>query len=88
VQHAPFFHKVASAIRSSSAPCKALCIPADMGSEWLRDEVLPPQYLGMNVALCNNIGTHQVRCKSFVANGSGQKIVIQRDIEPISGEWT
>ncbi len=87
VDHVQFFGMVTQRIRSSTSKHKVLCVPADMGSEWLNDEVLPQKYHGMYVVLCNNVYTHQARCKSFVANDMGQKIIVQRDREPIFARW-
>lgn len=87
VDNIRFFGTVTQRIRSSTSRHKILCIPADMGSEWLHDEVLPEKYHGMYVVLCNNVYTHQARCKSFIANDMGQKIIVQRDREPIFVRW-
>ncbi|MCF6325259.1 MAG: hypothetical protein L3J89_13225 [Gammaproteobacteria bacterium] len=80
-----FSISVVERIRSSSAKVKILCVPADMGGEWLQGDILPfpKKYEGIYFILCNNIETHQIRCKSFIADTSGKKIVIQNGVEPL-----
>ncbi|MES9902458.1 MAG: hypothetical protein ABW168_07220 [Sedimenticola sp.] len=80
-----FSMKVVERMRLSSAKYKILCVPADMGSEWLQGDALPfpKKYQGLYVVLCNNNKTHESRCNSFVADTKGYKIVKQNGVEPI-----
>lgn len=80
--------RVTEALQSSSSSIKALCIPADMGSEWLNDSTLFPEtkYRGFNVILCNQVTTRQARCKSFITDRNGKKLRIQQDKEPLYAE--
>lgn len=86
IDHIEFSRAVIESIQSSPASLKFLCVPADMGSYWLSGDSLPfPQkFDGIHVILCNHIKTHQARCKSFISDTNGKKIVVQHDNEPIS----
>lgn len=88
VEHVEFSRAVIEKVRSSSTNLKLICIPADMGDYWFRGDSLPwPQmFEGTHVILCNHTKTHQVRCKSFVTNARGRKIVVQGEDEPIYAE--
>jgi len=77
-----FSRCVIEKLRQSAAEIKILCVPANMGSQWFSNQELPPQYHGVYVALCNN-NTYQIRCKSFVADPYGRKLVEQREHEAI-----
>ena len=90
VQNPMFSLKVLKALQSCSHPLKLLCIPADMGSYWFEGSTLPfpAQYSGIYVALSNHTKTHDVRCKSFVADVHGNKICIQLNTEPIYADIT
>ena len=73
-------------LKSRRCRYRVLCIPADMGAEWLAGPTLPwpPRYHGIHVALCNSTRTYQeIRCQSFVTDLSGRKFVIQQKREPI-----
>ena len=87
VNHGDFFHSVARKIKSSLATLKILCVPADMGGEWFPGNSLmhPQNFDGIHVIMCNNnTPNHQGhRCKSFVTDTHGLKIVVQKEIEPI-----
>lgn len=79
-----FAHAVIGEIQASRAKLKVLCIPADMQREW---DVLmfPKRFEGIYVVLCNHTKTYHGmgRCKSFIANTSGNRIEVQREAEPI-----
>ncbi len=80
------FRAVINNIKSSLASLKLLCIPADMASNWFPgDNIIyfPDTYEGVHVILCNHVLTHQLRCKSFITDTNGKKIVVQQDSEPI-----
>ena len=85
VQNPQFSARVVESLRASENPIKVLCIPADMGSYWFEGPALsfPARYAGVYVALCNSTETHEARCRSFIANCEGTKIVIQSNAEPI-----
>ena len=87
IDHTEFSQAVIESIKSSSASLKFLCVPADMGPEWFPDDRLPfpEKFDGIHVILCNHIKTHGVvaRCKSFITDTNGNKIVKQRESEPI-----
>lgn len=85
VQNVAFATKVRDALRASPGATKVLCIPADMGGYWFQGETLafPALYADMYVALCNGTGTHNVRCKSFIADPTGRKVRVQSNVEPI-----
>ena len=70
-------------LKESTADVKLLCIPADMGSEWFSHQPIEPKFEGVYVALSNNVKPNQVRCKSFVAAPSRNKIAEQVEHEPI-----
>lgn len=80
-----FSRPVIEKIKASGAKSKYLCVPADMGNHWFNHYSLPfpSEFEGINFILCNHIKTHQARCKSFITDQSGKKIVIQNDKEPI-----
>ena len=89
VDHPEFSRAVIAKVRSSSAKLKLICIPADMGNEWFDGDRLlfPKKFEGTHVILCNHIKTYpRVRCKSFVTDAHGTKIVVQNDEEPIHTE--
>ena len=89
VDHPEFSRAVIAKVRSSSAKLKLICIPADMGNEWFGGDSLqfPTKFEGTHVILCNHIKTHpQDRCKSFVTDTHGTKIVVQYEDEPIHTE--
>ena len=80
-----FSRTVVEKIRASSAKLKFLCVPADMGDYWFSGDSLPfpNRFEGVHVILCNHVKTHQARCKSFVTDIVGKKLVVQQDHEPI-----
>lgn len=90
VNHGVFLHSITQTIRSSGAALKILCVPADMGGEWFAENSLafPQNWEGIHVIVCNNnTRNHQAfRCKSFVTDTRGVKIVVQNGIEPIHAE--
>ena len=83
-----FARTVTQTIRSSSRPLKLLCIPADMGDYWFSGEslVAPERFEGIYVVVCNHTKTHQARCKSFIADIKGKKVIVQKQTEPIHAE--
>jgi predicted amidohydrolase len=85
IDHPDFSISVIERVKSSSSRIKILCVPADMGSEWLQGQNLPfpKKYEGVYFILCNNIQTHQLRCKSFIADTTGKKLYVQEEIEPL-----
>lgn len=89
IDHIAFSSAVIRNLKSSAARSKFLCVPADMGSQWFNEDHLPfPQkFEGIHVILCNHIKTHPVRCKSFITDTDGMKIVIQHDKEPIHRDF-
>jgi hypothetical protein len=87
IQNASFFLSIIDRIRLSKAALKLLCIPADMGSEWLEGDYLMDAHLeGIHVGLCNHTTNHQLRCKSFITDAHRRKIRRQIDCEPIDWE--
>ena len=88
VDHPEFSCAVIAKVRSSAAELKLICIPADMGNDWFSGASLPfpTKFEGTHVILCNHVKTHQVRCKSFVTDAHGTKIVEQNEEEPIHTE--
>lgn len=88
VDHVEFSRAVIEKVRSSLAKLKLMCIPADMGAHWFSGDSLPwpKMFEGTHVILCNHIKTHQVRCKSFVTDAQGRKIVAQGEDEPMHAE--
>lgn len=76
---------VLSRMRTSSAPRKILCIPADMGSEWFSStDSEIKTFLGIHLAVSNNSRqADQTRCPSLIANPNGSRIVTQSTYEPI-----
>jgi len=86
IQNGALFQAVIRKLKESAAAVKLLCIPGDMTRDWFSDDVLPPHYSGVSVALCNNTETHVIRCKSFIADPAGRKVVVQREAEPIHAE--
>lgn len=88
IDHVAFSNAVINGIKSSAASLKLLCVPADMGSHWMAGDSLlfPQRYTGVHVILCNHIKAHQSRCNSFIADKEGNKIVVQRNREPIYAE--
>lgn len=90
IDHIAFSLAVIQKLKSSKARSKYLCVPADMGSAWFSEDCLPfPQrFEGIHVILCNHIKTHQVRCKSFITDTDGMKIVVQRNEEPIHRDFS
>ena len=87
VDHPEFSRAVIAKVRSSSAKLKLICIPADMGNHWFSGDILPfpKKFEGTHVILCNHIN-HQARCKSFITDTDGRKIVVQSEGEPIHTE--
>lgn len=84
VDDVTFSTNVIEHVRASRAPQRLICIPADMGSHWFSQEDLwIPKWGGVNVVLCNNVKTHESRCKSFVTDRQGHKVHVQNDKEPI-----
>ncbi|TRZ55435.1 MAG: hypothetical protein D4S02_17795 [Rhodocyclaceae bacterium] len=83
-----FSRSVIEKIRDSSSALKLLCVPADMGDYWFSGDRLPfPQvFEGIHLILCNHTKTHQDRCKSFITDTRGTKIVVQQQEECISAE--
>ena len=88
IDNVAFSTAAIESIKSSSASLKLLCVPADMGSHWLSGDSLPfpKKFEGIHVILCNHIKTHQSRCKSFITDIKGEKIMVQQDREPIYAE--
>lgn len=86
--HVVFSRGVVKDVQSSRARLKIVCVPSDMGAHWLGGDTLPfPQeFEGVYVVLCNHTRTHQIRCKSFIADTQGKKIVVQIHQEPIHVE--
>jgi len=84
IDHVELSLRAISAIQSSPAKLKVLCIPADMSSDW---DILhwPKRFEGMYVVLCNHTKTHQgvSRCQSFIADTNGRLIRQQVQDEPI-----
>jgi hypothetical protein len=80
-----FSSAVLDEIRRSSATHKILCVPADMAEFWLNGQSISQggKFAGLHVALCNNTATHNSRCKSFITNLDGEKMVRQIDMEPV-----
>lgn len=79
-----FSRTVIEKVRSSQSELKLICIPADMTSDWFGgDAVAPAMFGGIHVVLCNHTKTHQQRCRSFVTDLHGSKIIVQNDDEPI-----
>jgi predicted amidohydrolase len=87
-QHVEFSMAVIEKVRRSSAKLKLICIPADMDYFSFSGDSLPHprMFEGIHVILCNHTKTHQVRCKSFVTDAYGKKLVEQMDDEPIHAE--
>ncbi len=83
VDHSTFSQAIIRKVRASECRLKLICIPADMGSYWFTGDTVPSQLHGVNVILCNHTKTHQERCKSFVTDMHGRKVVIQKHDEPI-----
>ncbi len=88
IDHVEFSSAVINSVKSSSANLKLLCVPADMGAYWMNGNTLPfsGRYTGIHVILCNHVKTHQSRCKSFITDKEGNKIVVQNNREPICAE--
>lgn len=87
VDHVEFSHTVIEKVQSSSTELKLVCITADMGNHWFSGDILPfpKRFAGTHVILCNHIN-HQARCKSFITDTDGRKIVVQSEGEPIHTE--
>lgn len=87
-QHAEFSIAVIEKVRRSSTKLKLICIPADMDYFSFSGDSLPHPLMfeGIHVILCNHTKTHQVRCKSFVTDAHGRKLVVQIEDEPIYAE--
>ncbi len=83
IENIAFSKMVIDKIISSPAKLKLLCVPADMGSEWLGGDNLPGKFKGVYVILCNHSRTHESRYKSFIADIHGRKIRVQNDEESI-----
>jgi hypothetical protein len=81
-----FSRAVIEKVRTSSAKLKLLCVPADMTSDWFSGDALSSVFEAIHVVLCNHTKTHQARCKSFVTDMHGRKIVVQDQDEPIHAE--
>ncbi len=88
LDHVEFSNAVINSVKSSSVNLKLLCVPADMGAYWMSGDSLPSseKYTGIHVILCNHVNTHQSRCKSFITDKEGNKIVVQNNREPICAE--
>lgn len=86
ITNGAFSHTIIETVRSSSADLKLMCIPADMTSDWFSGDSIPSplQFEGIHVILCNHTKTHpQNRCKSFVTDTHGTKVVVQKQVESI-----
>jgi len=83
VDHPTFSQAIIRRVRSSECRLKLICIPADMGSYSFNGDTVPSQLHGVNVILCNHTKTHQNRCKSFITDMRGRKIVVQKSDEPV-----
>jgi predicted amidohydrolase len=82
---------VVAEMRASLAPLKVLCVPADMTGDRFQHDALafPQEYEGVHVALSNQTKTYpQFRCRSFITDAHGKKIVVQQHTEPIYRELT
>lgn len=75
VDNVEFSAKVIKKVKSGNHRHKIICIPAEMDSQWFSSDSLDPRFMGVNVVLCNNDKTYQVRCKNFVTDTNGKKIV-------------
>jgi predicted amidohydrolase len=76
---------VIQGLNTSQAGLKILCIPASMeNSSWFSGDMVPG-YEGIHVVLCNQ-NMHAIRCKNFVTDTHGLKIVEQDQDEPIHVE--
>ena len=85
IDHVEFSLKIREKLKQSKAKIKILCIPADMHNEWFPSEELPAKYNDIYTALSNNNLTYQdpCRCRSFIANPEGLKLVKQQELQPI-----
>lgn len=84
-----FSQTVIKKIKSTPAKLKLLCVPADMADYYFSGQILatPQNFEGINVILCNHTNAHpQDRCKSFVTDTHGKKVVVQNYVEPIHAE--
>ena len=87
IDNPTFRYKIFDWLKAIQCQFKLLCIPSDMGGEWLANETLPwgTRAHGFHFALCNNTISHpDYRCKSFVTDQFGQKIAAQREAEPVT----
>jgi hypothetical protein len=83
LQIGEFTRDVANALKTSRASHGFVCIPADMDNYWFGGPTIPTrEFDGVHVALCNNT-TNENRCRSFVADQHGTKIVWQSRLEMI-----
>jgi predicted amidohydrolase len=84
IQEVAFWHPIAKQMMLSPARTKVLCIPADMGSQWFREDLLgDPMFEGIHVVLSNHTTNKQVRCRSFITDTGRMKIRQQVDRESI-----
>ncbi len=86
INHGAFSRAVIGNIKSTSAKLKLLCLPADMDNfNFAGENLLYPQnFEGVHVILCNHTKSHpHDRCKSFVTDTHGTKVVVQNRVEPI-----
>jgi hypothetical protein len=68
---------------NSAASTKILCIPADMHADWFRSTEITG-FAGVFVAMSNNNKTYSdSRCKSFIANPSGERLSTQTEYEAV-----
>lgn len=86
INHGAFSRAVIENIKFTSAKLKLLCVPADMADYYFSGQNLasPQNFEGVHVILCNHTNAHpQDRCKSFVTDTHGTKVVVQNHVEPI-----
>lgn len=87
IDNPSFRYQIFDWVKASQCQCMLLCIPSDMGGEWLANEKLPwgTRGHGFHFVLCNNTISHpDYRCKSFVTDQFSQKIAVQRETEPLT----
>lgn len=84
-----FSQAVIKKMKSTSTKLKLLCVPGDMADYYFSGQHLasPQNFEGIHVILCNHTRAHpQDRCKSFVMDTHGTKVVVQNHVEAIHAD--
>jgi hypothetical protein len=91
IQEPILTNSVVAGLHRATAPFKVLCIPAEMhlSGGWFSGQTLGNSgWVGIHVALSNNnarYGEHRIR--NFIADATGQKVVVQKDYEAIAHKF-